>query len=1132
MEKRFLPLLLMIVLSTIVCAQSRSEREALDLAESFFGQNAAFARGTLKPKQPSLAVVPQQVIQEQIQKELEAPMKGFAKKAGFYIINDEANHRFVIVSADNQQYEILGYSNNSEFDTEHIPGGLLSLLEQYNQEYEYIQNGGSLMTRASNTRAMKAVAPFIKSNWDQGNNDMMNVGEYVFNKYCPKDPTTGTPCVTGCVATALAQVLNYYQMPKSLPDSVISYETKDRGIQLNENLSDYQLDWNNMCDWYMDRRNGFPSTTTAQRNAVGKLMYVCGLAVRMNYTSNNSSASTYNAPYALKKFFGYNPNISYHIKEFYSDEEWTEMIQTELDARRPVFYDGRKGDYGHTFLLVGCDDSGHYCFNFGWGGSHNDEYFSLASITPQGHDYSDEQSMSIGISSNTFGTKQDVWYADKFSLNRTSVALGGNVTATLTKPACYSADANSYNTKWYGEFGIAIYDKNFGLISENKIFSPPQGIKIYSYYPSPFDYIITFDTNTFKEGEQYIIAPYAKGTGSAAPTRMRTLHAASDYYIATVKNGTVTLELMGAPSSDPPATKVYVTGITLNTTTASLSVGQILQLTPTISPSNATDKSVTWTSSNTTVATVSSAGLVTAKAAGNATITCKANDGSNKQATCTITVNEETPQIEFVSATCENTNLSSLTKSDKLRIKASFKNTGATASIRTCLIITNQGVTEIITRGEMDTREFKKNETIQLTYECDLSSLSENTSYKACVMYYDDWNKKSWIYNNDYMFDFTIVPGSSNVAVTNISLSPWTILLATGASRQLTATITPEDASNKNVTWSSSNTSVATVNSSGVVTAKAVGEAVITCQASDGSGISRNCNVQVIASGAPDISFVSTTCSNSSLSGLKSGDKLYLKATFKNNGVKANIYTQVRVRNASTQKTLYYSSNMLKTFPANSEVSFDYEYELPTIETGSYEVYVVYYDGWTENNYTWYRNDNCMINFTVGTASTPKIQILSSKLNNTNPQSLTQDDKLSLTVEYKNTGATINDFETAIIFFTSDGEWHDSFVSEKSAFESNATLTITKSLGLNNIPPGSYKVALMYFDYWDRNSWIYKDNTALYDITINAKTLVETIYADESKDKDVYYDLQGRRIDMPNKAGLYIRNGKKVVNSR
>ena len=759
MKKYLYSLIVMMVYSTVIYAQPRSEREAMDIARSFFGQNAAFARTSKQIQKPSLSIVPQEAIQEQIRKELKAPKEGFSKKAGFYIVNDEANHRFVIVSADNNQRDILGYSSSAEFDTGNLPCGLLTLLEQFNREYEYIQNGGKYQTRSAVTRATKAVAPLIKTNWDQGNNDIMNVGEYVFNKYCPKDPSTGELCLTGCVATALAQVLNYYQMPKSLPDSVISYKTEKLGISLNEKLSNIQLDWGNMCNSYMDKRSGYPATTAAQRNAVGKLMYACGLSVRMNYGSGGSSSSTYDAPYALKKFFRYNPNLSYHIRDYYTDKEWTEMIQTELDEGRPIIYAGRNtDDTGHTFLLVGCDNSDRYCFNFGWGGSHSDEYFSLSSITPEGHNYTYEQSMIIGISSNTIGTKQDVWYADEFNLSNTTIALGSSTTATLTKPTCFSSDANGYNTPWRGEFGVAVYDTNFQLISEYKMLDA--NMKIYYWYNS-MQKAFKFDASIFKEGGQYIIAPYAKGAGTPTPTRMRTLNAATDYYVATVKNGTVTLELMGSITGGTPSTTVYVSDITLNKTSASLTVGQTLQLTPTISPSNATNKSVTWTSSNSSVASVSGSGMVTAKATGTATITCKANDGSGKQATCTITVTEATatvPKMEFVSATCETTNLTSLTKKDKLRIKASFKNTGATASVYTCLIITDEEISEVVARGEADKREYKTGETIELTHECDLSSLTDNTRYKAFVMYYDDWNQNSWIYSTEHLFDFTIVP--------------------------------------------------------------------------------------------------------------------------------------------------------------------------------------------------------------------------------------------------------------------------------------------------------------------------------------------------------------------------------------
>ena len=1048
MKKYLYSLIVLMVYSTIIYAQPRSEREAIDIAQSFFGQNAAFARGSQQMKKSSLSIVPQEAIQERIKKELKAPKEGFSKKAGFYIVNDEANHRFAIVSADNHQRDILGYSSNTEFDAEHIPCGLLTLLEQFNREYEYIQNGGKYQTSSARTRATKAVAPLIKTNWDQGNNDITNVGEYVFNKYCPKDPSTGELCITGCVATALAQVLNYYQMPKSLPDSVISYKTKKLGISLNKKLSDIPLDWGNMSNWYKDKRYGYPATTAAQRNAVGNLMYACGLSVRMDYGSDGSSASCYHTPYALIKFFRYNPNISYLKRDYYSDEEWTDMIQTELSAGRPIIYDGRKGDSGHSFLLVGCDDSDRYCFNWGWGGSHNDEYFSLSSITPEGHDYSFEQSMVIGISSNTIGTKQDVWYADQFSMSKTTIAVGGSAKATLYKPGCYCSDANSYNTKWYGEFGIGVYDTNFKKIAEYKMYEPPTGIKMYNWYIS-LDLDITFDASIFKEGGKYIIAPYAKGTNSPASTRMRTLDAASDYYVATVKDGTVTLELMGSTGG---------------------------------------------------------------------------GGGGGGDVTPTK------PQMTMVATTYEPTNLKKVTKYDVIQFDATIKNTGTSRKIRTCLGIWNDS--RMIAYGTEDTRTFTTNASHKIHYEVPLTFIPEG-KYKIGVMFFDDWSGDDWWkYFNKEVYELTI-NATDGIPVNSISMNRTSLTLNPNDTYQLKATISPYNAKEQGVTWKSNNTSVVTVNSSGQITAKGVGRDTVRCTANDGSGRSAFCVVQVIPSGVPDIEITSVTTSTKDLDKLTPQNTMSFRATFKNKGTTAVISTSpviyLQNDNGSVTQRLR-GTEVFREFPANSDVTIDYELPLTKCPDGKFKATVTYYCNWG-GTFTNYYTSSRLIDITVSSGE-HKFDIIAIDCDSTNFMNLTQNDVIRFTGTIRNTGQ--EERNRSILGLISEESGlidYMSFVDERT-FPLNQDVDIEYAIALTSVKPGRYRAGVMYNRPWvNYTNWSWTDGKFLRNIVIKeAPTAIDPIYtkADDER-QNTYYDLQGRRIDKPTKQGVYIHNGKKVL---
>jgi len=236
---------------------------------------------------------------------------------------------------------------------------------------------------------------------------------------------------------------------------------------------------------------------------------------------------------------------------------------------------------------------------------------------------------------------------------------------------------------------------------------------------------------------------------------------------------------------------IEVTSISLNKSSLSLQPEESETLTATVKPDNATDKSVSWSSDMKSVATVDNNGKVTAKAAGTATITCKANDGSGVKATCAVTVSDPEPpypaDIWFVSVTCDNTNLDNLTKNDKLSMHATFENKGGTDEIYSMLALINLEATKIVANGDYDVREFKGGMTTTVDYEYALDTIPAG-QYYATVLYYD-WNEESWFYHGkESLYLITvkdnepnpIVPGDVNgdgsangtdlVALTNIIL--------------------------------------------------------------------------------------------------------------------------------------------------------------------------------------------------------------------------------------------------------------------------------------------------------------------------------------------------------------------------
>ena len=256
-----------------------------------------------------------------------------------------------------------------------------------------------------------------------------------------------------------------------------------------------------------------------------------------------------------------------------------------------------------------------------------------------------------------------------------------------------------------------------------------------------------------------------------------------------------------------PSESVSVTGVALDQTALTLEKGEDAQLTATIAPADADNKNVTWTSSNTAVATVDNTGKVTAVGKGTATITVTTEDGSHT-ATCAVTVEEH---IAVTGVTLDQTTLT-LEKGADAQLTATV--TPANADNKNVTwTSSNTAVATVDNTGKV-TATGKGSATITVTTE-------DGSHTATCAVTVEE-----------------------HIAVTGVTLDQTTLTLEKGADAQLTATVTPEDADNKNVTWTSSNTAVAAVDNTGKVTATGKGTATITVTTEDGS-YTATCSVTV-----------------------------------------------------------------------------------------------------------------------------------------------------------------------------------------------------------------------------------------------------------------------------------------------
>lgn len=531
MKRITLSLIALLVCCISMIAQQRSESEAIQIAQEFFGKQG---------KSSQLSVVPTQKVNAQVRKKVASARRAPAKNTSFYVVNDEANNRFVIVSADERLNTILGYSDNSSFDSSSMPDALLEIIDGYNRQYDFLlANESSIRQKTPAKSASKAIEPIVKSQWGQSS---------PFNDQCPENLGLGdgSLCASGCVATAMAQIMSHYKYPSN-GKGFYSYYTESQHIYQSMNFGSLNFNWGNILDSYDD------SSSDEQKAEVSKLMHACGVSVSMDYgtedgdgnVTEESGAYSQNIPYALINYFQYNPNTLFRDRSYYTKSEWDNFIMEELEAGHPILYSGQ-GSGGHQFILDGSDTEGKYHFNFGWKGL-GDGYFELDAITPSFlgiitlGDYSYFQTMICQISPQSFGKHEDIFYSDIFTISRSSVSVGSSSYFSL-KPVCYSSNSTYQEKKigtFNGEIGVGLFDSNYNFIqSLYKMDVTNVGIgegKNLSYNS------ISFDASAFKANAKYTIIPYAKDKSSNVPTIIRTPYGKVAYYEAIVNGSNVEL---------------------------------------------------------------------------------------------------------------------------------------------------------------------------------------------------------------------------------------------------------------------------------------------------------------------------------------------------------------------------------------------------------------------------------------------------------------------------------------------------------------------------------------------------------------------------------------------------------------
>lgn len=291
----------------------------------------------------------------------------------YYVFANGEDKGFTIVSGDDRMPEVVGYSAQGTYDPDHLPANYVGFMKAYQETVEALLKGDAQVSRGlaevrqwrAERAGTAAVAPLLDGiKWDQ---------REPYNNMCPLYNGTNRS-VTGCVATAMAQVMMYYRYPEKLKSTIESYTTKAYGINIPAIYSGATYDWDNMLPDYSKS-----DYNSAQADAVAKLMYHCGAAVKMDYGPSSRANVT---PTILATYFGYDADLMQDLtRTVFTLQQWMTLIDNELKAKRPILYSGQASDEGHEFVCDGSDGKGLYHINWGWGG-YQDGYFDLTILQP------------------------------------------------------------------------------------------------------------------------------------------------------------------------------------------------------------------------------------------------------------------------------------------------------------------------------------------------------------------------------------------------------------------------------------------------------------------------------------------------------------------------------------------------------------------------------------------------------------------------------------------------------------------------------------------------------------------------------------------------------------------------------
>ena len=778
-----------------------------------------------------------------------------------YVYSLGDDNGFMIVSADDCAAPVLGYSDRGNADMSDAPDGLKYWLTEYGRQIQWLRDHPDQATPYKIRRASYPdIEPLVSAAWTQ---------RAPFNKLCPLW-YDGRATLIGCGATAAAQIMKSFNHPSHGSGSV-TYETWDQTLSVS--FEGVEYDWDKMLDIY---REGAYTDTEAE--AVAMLCFHVAAASQTMFGPGASSSGTNDIRKALIGNFGYDKAMKYTDRDLYTPDDFENLLIEELSNGRPIFYTGVSDkSVGHAFVLDGINSSGMVHMNWGWGSGWAG-YYELSALNPtpapgyfgetqDGYNHFHQVLTGIQPDKGNPYPIVEIFSRSDFTLSESPID-GAN---QFIFPAKNDIWADIRKGIWNmsaedGDFTFALkFVETTGsrehIIEsshpELSTFHIPSETKIESF-PNHYQ------PGNIPDGNYKVYPVYSTTSGSGWKTLKTHINNRQHIY-ATIASGKVTYYNNGF--DDTPITPIVKPEtIVVSHSEISLFAGQAAHITATVYPENAADKSIAWTSSDETVVSVDNTGIITAIAVGTATIHATCGETS---ATCRVTV-MPTPaervvldrnEIELkahggtrLTATVlpASTTDKTITWTSSDETIAKVDNTGMITAIAvgaatvyaTCghveaacqvTVVPTPAQSILLNRSHVDLRVDESEQLKAIIMPDNATDKTITwTSSDETVAKVDETGLVIAVGLGEATINAYCWDASETCRITvwetpvqNIELDKNIIRLKAEETEQLTATVYPENATYKHVTWVSDNKAVATVDETGLVTAVELGSTYI-----------------------------------------------------------------------------------------------------------------------------------------------------------------------------------------------------------------------------------------------------------------------------------------------------------------